>query len=356
MKKRQTRFSVGAVDLFCGAGGLTHGLSTEGIPVLAGFDSDADCKFAYEHNNNAKFVEQDVGKLSAYALVRALQGKKYKVLAGCAPCQAFSTYTQSAGSRRKRWGLVRRFGELAIKVKPDVLTMENVPELVRHRQFRDIVSSLKRAGYHVSYDVVQCAEYGAPQSRRRLVLLASRLGPISLLTPAEFGSEPRTVRDAIGTLPAVQEGQVHPRDRIHRASKLSTLNLKRIRASRPGGTWRDWPRALRTDCHKRSTGSGYPSIYGRLVWNNIAPTMTTLAYNLGSGRFGHPEQDRALTLREIASLQTFPKDYRFWSPRRPVNVRAVGRLIGNAVPVVLGRAIGRTILLHLKAHNRHARR
>jgi len=178
-----------------------------------------------------------------------------------------------------------------------------------------------------------------------MVLLASRLGPIELVGPTH--SRPTTVRAAIGRLAPIIQGGAHPKDLLHAASKLSDLNLERIRASRSGGTWRDWPKHLVADCHRRETGHTYPGVYGRMSWDEPAPTLTTQFYGFGNGRFGHPEQDRAISLREGAILQGFPKSYSFFPAGTPVHFKALGRMIGNAVPVTLGEVIGRSIAAHL---------
>lgn len=346
-----TAADVVAADLFCGVGGLTHGLKLEGISVVAGFDVDPACAYPFAENNpGAEFVETDVATLDPSEVALRLRPGRHSVLAGCAPCQAFSKYTQkSARGRRDRWRLLDRFGEIAAEVGADVVTMENVPELARHRRFKDFLAMLRRAGYAVQWEVADCSAYGAPQRRRRLVVLASRRGVPRLLTPLEFGHAATTVRDVISRLPPVGAGEADPGDPLHRAASLSAINLQRVKASRPGGTWRDWPDSLRLACHRRATGATYPSIYGRMSWDAASPTITTLSHNLGSGRFGHPEQDRALTPREAAILQTFPAGYKFERPdeRRPM--RTISRLIGNAVPVVLGRVIGRSVVRHLAA-------
>jgi DNA (cytosine-5)-methyltransferase 1 len=223
--------------------------------------------------------------------------------------------------------------------------MENVPSVAKHTVFDDFVKTLQKSGYHVHQVIVDCSLYGLPQNRRRMVLLASRLGPIELLPPTH--SRPKTVREAIGMLPPIAHGETHPEDVLHTASRLSAVNFQRIRASLPGGTWRDWPRHLIADCHQRETGRTYPGVYGRMVWDEPAPTLTTQFFGFGNGRFGHPEQDRAISLREGAILQGFPKSYSFIPDGAPVHFKALGRMIGNAVPVTLGEVIGRSITAHL---------
>ena len=202
----------------------------------------------------------------------------------------------------------------------------------------------------MSANVVYCPDYGISQTRRRFVLLASLLGEIELI-PATHDRNTVTLRTIIGDLPHIKAGEIDNTDALHRASKLSDLNLKRIRASQPGGTWRDWPKELRCACHQKETGKTYASVYGRLSWDQIGPTITTQFYCYGTGRHGHPDQDRALSLREGAMLQSFPAWYRFIDPNRQFSYRDIGRHIGNAVPVRLGEIIGESIIQHLRDHN-----
>jgi DNA (cytosine-5)-methyltransferase 1 len=203
--------------------------------------------------------------------------------------------------------------------------------------------------YHVWHGIVECAQYRIPQTRKRLVLLASRLGSIALLPPLINERRPPTVRDAIHHLPKLAAGESDPHDSLHCACRLSRLNLRRIRASKPGGTWRDWNQSLVSKCHRKTTGESYPSVYGRMEWNAPSPTITTQCFGYGTGRFGHPEQDRAITLREAAILQTFPRSYKFVPPGITPKFSVMGRLIGNAVPVRLGEVVAKSILGHVAA-------
>lgn len=346
---RDTRLgrTICAVDLFCGAGGLTKGLEDAGIDVRLGIDVDPACEFPYTANNKARFLRKSVEDVMPREIDTVFQRDCIRLLAGCAPCQTFSTYNQKATSEDKRWWLLRQFSRLILEIVPELITMENVPRLRRQAVFQEFVATLEGAPYHVTHEVVNCEDYGIPQHRQRLVLLASRLGPTSLLTPAEFGAPRKTVQEAIGELPPLAAGAMHPSDPMHRASTLAPVNMTRIEASRPGGTWRDWQKDLVAKCHRKRSGKTYPSVYGRMSWSEPAPTITTQFFGFGNGRFGHPEQNRAISLREGAILQSFPKDYLFAPPGKPIYIKSVGRLIGNAVPPVLGEVIGRSILAHV---------
>ena len=208
----------------------------------------------------------------------------------------------------------------------------------------------KELGYVVFDDVLNTADYGIPQTRRRFVLVGSTLGAINIIAPTHNRNDIH-VRDFIRNLPPIEAGEVDPNDALHRSARLSERNLERIRHSNPGGTWRDWPEELRCECHKKPTGQTYSSVYGRMTWDQIGPTITTQFYNYGTGRYGHPDQDRALSLREGAMLQTFPDWYDFIDPERNFVFSNIARHIGNAVPVRLGEVIGETILRHLEEHN-----
>ncbi|MCA9175681.1 MAG: DNA cytosine methyltransferase [Planctomycetales bacterium] len=343
--------TIKAVDLFCGAGGLTHGLEKAGVDVGLGVDLDPACEYPFSANNKAEFLLKSVEELTAEDFAPVFEGSDLTLLAGCAPCQPFSTYSQSwASPSDKRWNLLRQFARLVEEVKPDLVTMENVPRLEKQRVFHDFVAELEDEGFHVFSKVVKCADYGVPQSRQRLVLLASKLGPIELIKPTRKPERYKTVREAIESLPPLKAGEICACDPLHQASALSPLNLKRIRASKPGGSWKDWKDDLVADCHKKGSGKTYPSVYGRMSWDEPSPTMTTQYYGFGNGRFGHPDQDRAISLREGAILQSFPRNYKFAPKNAEIYFKVVGRLIGNAVPVKLGEAIGKSIVRHVAEH------
>ena len=348
---RGGNFPGSVVDLFCGAGGLTHGLLREGFRIAAGVDVDVRCRYPFEHNNKSNFVQGDLDRLGIDEIVKLFDPDEPRILVGCAPCQPFSLYNQR--NRDPNWRLVQRFCELATAIRPDVVSMENVPRLVDYRDgrvFNDFVTALQDAGYVVEHQTVFLPKYGLPQRRSRLVVIASLHGAVSIEAPTLTADSYRTVGQAIGNLPPLSAGDTDDHDELHTASRLSTLNLERVRASTPGGNWTDWDDELVAACHRVESGRGYRSVYGRMRADEPSPTITTQFYGFGNGRFGHPQQDRALSLREGAILQSFPSDYRFTAPGERIQFKAIGRMIGNAVPVLLGQVIGRSIASHLAHH------
>lgn len=312
---------ISAIDLFCGIGGLSYGLKKAGILVVAGVDLDKSCQYVYERNVHADYILKDISKVKGKELNKKYWSdeKQVKILAGCAPCQPFSTHSNKIKNKKqtKRWRLISEFKRLVKETKPDIVTMENVPNLANQRIFKNFVAFLELSGYRVSYSNVYCPDYGIPQKRRRLVLLAPKYGEISLIPKTHTEENYVTLRDAIGNLPPVGAGEVCNSDPFHRTTKLSDINLRRMKVSKPNGTWLDWSDDLKLACHTKETGSTYKAVYGRMSWDEPSSTITTQFYNFGTGRFGHPEQNRALTLREAALLQTFPKGTNFTRANTP---------------------------------------
>lgn len=349
-----TRKTYSIVDIFCGVGGLTYGFYLEGFDVVAGIDSDPFCRFAYEKNNHAKFIQADVSTLDSRIITDLFSKRKTKILIGCAPCQPFSSYTNKLSKKNQdQWALLRSFGRIIKEVQPEIVSMENVPSLASKPIFKDFVGTLHENHYHVWWSSVSCADYGVPQQRTRLVLLASKLGEIEMLPPTHTPENYVTVRGTIGHLPRVEAGNIHESDGLHRAGIMSDLNMERIKNSKPGGTWKDWDPELVAKCHIRESGESYYNVYGRMEWDKIAPTITTQFTGFGNGRFGHPVQNRGLSLREGALLQTFPPDYEFFEPGSPYRLTHVAKHIGNAVPVMLARAIAKSIKRHIAQTTKH---
>ena len=329
---------VHAVDLFCGIGGLTHGLRSSGMTVSAGYDIDPSCRYAYEANNESTFVEADIRDVRFGDIESHYANAAVSVLAGCAPCQPFSAHTRGSERSDEDCSLLLEFARIVAEGRPEIISIENVPGLARHQAFAKFTDALDSLGYHIDYGVLSCEDYGVPQTRRRLVLLASLLGEISLPTPTK---KRPTVADFITGQPSIGAGETHPNDRAHASIPLSPRNLRRIRQSKPGGSWKDWDEDLVNPCH---TATYYPASYGRMRWDALAPTITTQFCYYSTGRFGHPEQDRAISVREGALLQTFPADYDLIEGDEPFLICNLARHIGNAVPVKLAAAIGQRIM------------
>lgn len=346
---------IKVIDLFCGIGGLTHGLAKEGLDVVAGIDNDITCKFGYEYNNKTRFLNQDISKVTAEEINELFGDEKnvIKVLAGCAPCQPFSKLNLKKITKKQLQPL-EKFAQLIGETMPDIVSMENVSGLADTKKypiFKTFINALENGGYKYKYEIVNVSEYGVPQRRRRLVLLASRFGDIELIKKTHKNKKV-TVRDVIKTLEPISDGEISTKDILHRTRKLSQLNLKRIKATpHNGGNSSSWSKDLILKCHKKDSGKTYRStVYGRMRWDDPAPTMTTQCIGFGNGRFGHPEQNRAISLREAAIFQTFPNNYQFSNPKEPIITGHIAKFIGNAVPVRLGSVIGKSIKNHVKQY------
>lgn len=348
------------VDLFCGVGGLTQGFIQENFHVSAGVDFDSTCQYAYVTNNKAQFIYKDVTILSGEELKNFFQKEKRKILIGCAPCQPFSIYNHKNNNNKERqekdtkWRLLYSFANLIESIQPEIISMENVPQLLTFNKgevINDFVSVLHKNGYSVSYKICNAQDYGVPQRRKRLILLASKHGAIEMIPPTHNKDTYKTVKEAIGHLPKISDGEHCPTDFLHFARKLNPLNKKRIQATPEGGGWETWNESLILDCHKKEKGRNFKSVYGRMKWNDVSPTMTTYCIGISNGRFGHPEQDRAISLREAAIFQSFPETYDFINPQLPFSSPTIARQIGNAVPVGLARAVAVSIKQHINSIN-----
>lgn len=347
--------SFSVIDLFCGVGGMTHGFVQEGFDVVAGIDFDKTCTFAFEENNNTKFIHRDIGEMTSKELMNLYPDGKRKILIGCAPCQPYSIFNRNNKIDDEnyfdpRWKLLYSFANLIKETKPEIISMENVPLLKTFKGgkiFNDFVDSLKESGYYISTGIFNAQDYGVPQRRKRLVLLGSLHSKFEMIDATHTSNEVVTVKQAIGSLPSLKHGEVCSTDILHRSRKLNNLSLKRIQASKQGGSWKDWDDDLKLECHKRGGGRLYTSVYGRMKWNDVAPTMTTYCTGLNNGRFGHPEQDRGISLREAAIIQSFPENYKFIENASRINSGNIAKQIGNAVPVLLGKAIAKSIKKHI---------
>lgn len=353
MKKNNPKIRV--IDLFCGIGGLTHGLIKEGLDVVAGIDNDSSCKFGYEYNNKTQFIDNDILKITASDINKLFGEEKgiIRVLAGCAPCQPYSKLNLN-GITEKQLEPLGKFAQLITETQPDIVSMENVSNLAvkgKYPSFANFLKTLDDNGYKYKYEVVDVSEFGVPQKRRRLVLLASKFGEIQLIKRTHKDNRV-TVRDVIKHLEPLKAGEISKKDPLHRARKLASINLERIKATpHDGGDAHSWGKKLVLNCHKKKSGRTYMnSVYGRMRWDEPSPTMTTQCVGLGHGRYGHPTQDRAISLREAAIFQTFPDYYQFLPASEPIVINRVAKFIGNAVPVRLGSVIGKSIKEHIKKY------
>lgn len=337
---------IKAFDFFCGAGGLTRGFLDAGIDVVAGFDSDKNCCTTYEHNNpGTKFIHTDIRKVDVESLKKLAKRKTFKniLFAGCAPCQPFSQ--QRKGKKwRQDATLLREFGRLVEAALPGQILVENVPGITKVKgssTFRRFLKMLTRNGYEYAYDVLDAKKYGVPQKRRRLVLIATRGIKASLPEP-KYGTSDRpfnTVRQAISHFSAIKAGEEDVDIPNHVAAEITSLNLERIQNTpHDGGDRLSWPDDLWLECHKGKY-EGHTDVYGRMKWDEPAPTLTGRCHSISNGRYGHPSQDRAISLREAAALQTFSDDYKFFGYRTCIALQ-----VGNAVPVRLAKELGKHIL------------
>ena len=331
--------NIVAAELFCGCGGLTKGMTDAGIRVVKGIDIDGTAKDTYERNNpGSVFVESDIRKLSVKNLVDGIDRRRCDLLlAGCAPCQPFSKHVADSRYDRRK-SLMWRFAYFVEKSRPEYLLVENVPGFWKdcnpyHAKF---IRTLKKHGYFFDEGIVDAADYGVPQHRRRYVLIGSKKHPVKI-PEGGYGTDEkpfRTVYDAIKKYPVIGAGKAHRKVPNHSARGLSEVNLQRIsHTPKNGGSRKDIPDAMRLKCHEGHTG--HRDVYGRMRWRRPSPTLTCRCNSLSNGRFGHPAQNRAISIREAASLQTFPDDYVFYSndTRNAVHV-------GNAVPVLMAKQLG----------------
>lgn len=359
-KDKKTNIKV--IDLFCWIGGITRWFIDENLNVVAGIDFEWSCKFGYEKNNKgAEFIHKDIREVTSDE-IDWIYGDDcdLKILVGCAPCQPFSWmntnkwdyfYDQDKANSRSP---LDKFAHIIENTLPTIVSMENVANLANEKKYPAFVhflNVLRDNKYHVKFEVVNTSEYGIPQNRKRLVLLASRLGDISLIAP--WLEKKVSVRDTISSLPPMWIGEIHPSDPYHRTQDMSPLNKQRIRIiPKNGGTLaKSWYDHLVPDCHKKTSWKSYScSVYARMKWDEPAPTLTTLCLGIWNGRYGHPEQDRAISLREAALIQTFPMDYQFTEDTKNYNLHKVAKYIGNAVPVKLWQIIAKSIKLHLEVN------
>ena len=318
-----------AIDLFSGCGGLSRGLKDAGFRVVAAVEIEGKARETYLLNHgDVPLVGTDIRKVSAAGLMRTcgLKRGQLDLMAGCPPCQGFSTLRARNGRSAApdaRNDLIDEFARLALALRPKMVMMENVPALARYEKFTDLTEGLERDGYQVVVQVLDVSYFGVPQRRKRLILSASRVGKPRLAAAVDSRM---TVRDAIGNLKRAGDSgdSLHDCPTKYRSARVQAM-IEAI--PKDGGSRHSLPTSMKLDCHEKT--SGFNDVYGRMKWDDVSPTITSGCSNPSKGRFIHPHEDRPITLREAALLQGFPADYRF-------NVshgkEAIALMIGNALP------------------------
>ena len=348
--------AVDFYDFFSGCGGTSRGMQDAGMIIRLALDSDPDAKTTYESNyGRVKFICKDIRSVSVDDIapyVKRRYGRPI-LFGACAPCQPFSKQNfvrRDTDNRRSLLDELHRFIEAYL---PEYLFVENVPGFQTAKKdgesFSRFIQLLKRLGYFFDIGIVKAYHYGVPQRRRRLVLIASRLGPIKIpppvCGPGTNKPDLPTAWEWISHLPPIKAGETHPEIDNHRAAHLSPLNLRRIAATPIGGSRKDWPQELELSCHRKH--SGHTDVYGRMMKDQPSTALTTRCISLSNGRFGHPTQNRAISIREAACIQTFPDDFTFYG-----SLNSMARQVGNAVPVAMAKVFGDLIIQHYLSHKK----
>lgn len=333
------------IDLFSGCGGLSVGMQRAGFDVKVALELNPDAAKAYKLNHpKSTVIEQDIRKVSISKIKKALGKNKVHLLAGCPPCQGFSSVrrlNKKKSVRDDRNNLILEYLRLVKALNPLTIMMENVPGLMDYYLFKEMVKELQSIGYNIDLDVVNVKDYGVPQNRKRLVMVGSRLGEIKV---DRSKRKKTTVKDAIGKMPPITK----TKDPLHKlVAKHSDRIMEMIELiPKDGGSRKDLPAKYTLECHKKE-GVGFNDVYGRLKWNTWSTTITGGCLNPSKGRFLHPKENRVISAREASLLQTFPKNYKF---PLDINKDAIALLIGNALPPKFSYVQSSNIYKHLNKH------
>lgn len=339
----QPKIEFTAIDLFCGSGAVTQGLKSEGFSVLAAVDFDSIACATFRANHpEVRLIESDIRDISALVLRQELNlHSSLDVLIVCAPCQPFSNQNRKRGHNDSRTDLVLESLKFIDAFKPKTVLFENVPGIAVMGPLRSLSEELSIHGYHLGHPKnLDAADCGVPQRRGRCIMLAAKNPEIAALFYNAIEPQPRiTVRRTIGHLKALSAGERDPADPLHFARNHQAIALERLRhIPKDGGSRAALPPELVLPCHRKNRENDFPDVYGRMQWDDVAPTLTTGCTDVTKGRFAHPSDDRAISLREAALLQTFPIDYKFVG-----NPSQIARQIGNAVPVAMARTLARPL-------------
>lgn len=333
-----------AIDLFSGCGGLSEGLRQAGFKVIAGVEVDKNAARAFRMNHSeTTLFEDDIRKLNTNKIIKLLNDSPLHLLAGCPPCQGFSALrklNRKSSVHDERNSLINEYYRFVKDMNPLTIMLENVPGIVDYTLFKAIVRKLIKLGYFIDYKVVNVAEYSVPQRRKRLVLVGSKLGEIKI---ALGSSTIVTVKDALSRIKNNSKN-----DELHKIYPRHTEYVQKMISLVPkdGGSRKDLPEQFKLECHKKNN-IGFNDIYGRLRWDAVSSTITGGCLNPSKGRFLHPDEDRCISAREAALLQTFPIDYNF-----PIDIpkAALALLIGNALPPEFSRIQAKNIFQHIEKY------
>lgn len=350
-KNTKNRSSLKAVDFFCSGGGMSSGLQNSGINILAGIDYDISCKETYESNiNGAKFIHADAFSYTEQQLEQELNLQKNDnnlILIGCSPCQYWSIIPTKKQKSEASKDLLKEFRRFVEYFNPGYVIVENVPGVKRRKTesgLEDFITWLEQNSYTVHASIHEVSEYGVPQHRKRFTLIANRITK-DIIQPVKSTSEKKSVQDFIGErngFPKINHGHKDSSDFLHTTAGLNQKNLNRLAVTPHNGGTRMayvFNEELAAPCHFGKTNV-FTDIYGRMWWDRPAPTITTKFFSISNGRFAHPEENRAISLREGAVLQSFPKDYIF----KGSSIAKIAQMIGNAVPPIYATAIGKAII------------
>ncbi len=350
--RKKSQRAPRAIDLFCGCGGLTQGLKQAGFQVIWAVDNDPSAVATYKANHETVEVkEADIRTLNRTKIKRQLKLKKgaLDLLAGCPPCQGFSTLRTANGAYYvddKRNNLLHQFYKFTQTFLPKTIMLENVPDLAKTHRFKIFIANMRKLGYVGEFKVLDAADYGVPQRRRRLIYIAGRRFIPAFAAPSK---RIKTVRNAIAKLPLAGSSG----DPLHDFPENRTKHVLNLIKEIPknGGSRTDLPDSFILQCHKDH--DGYYDVYGRMHWDEVSPTITSGCFNPSKGRFLHPTRNRAITMREAALLQGFPRTYRFAEPHYKISIAL---MIGNALPPPFIEAHAQTIRNQIISRLRKNRR
>lgn len=349
--KQRAKNKIKAIDFFCGGGGMSYGMKQAGIDVLAGIDYEKACKQTYEANiGKGKFIQANVFDLTERELQKGLKLKRNDdnlLLIGCSPCQFWSIINTDKTKSKESKNLLIEFERFVKYFTPGYVVVENVPGVLRNKEesgLQDFIVWLEQSNYKVHFEIHNTNDYGVPQNRKRFTLVANRIGDDKIFPQKDEGKK-LVVRDVIGVpngFAKIKAGHRDESDFMHTVPNITDLTLRRLkRVKADGGNrlgFKDNPE-LQLKCFIGKDTS-FKDTFGRLWWDRPSPTITTKFFSVSNGRFVHPVEHRALSLREGATLQSFPKDYKFFGTSHT----AIARLIGNAVPPEYAKRIGQAII------------